>query len=110
MAPKSFMNVVIAHASVVRRLGAAPMGPFAVRWRFAMTEKEWREEVDRALGGAGLPWRLFAAWIDANRITCCAEVTHTSNGKMRTVRLSQTQFDTVAARRVEISRQLGGGG
>lgn len=71
-----------------------------------MTEKEWKEEVDRTLAGSGMPWRLFAAWMEQNRITCCAEVTHTSTGKLRTIRLSQTQFPSVAARRAEIARQL----
>jgi len=74
-----------------------------------MTEKEWREEVDRLLAASGMPWRLFAAWVESNRTTCCAEVTHTSTGKLRTIRLSQSQFNTVAARRAEVARQLTGG-
>ncbi len=74
-----------------------------------MTDKEWREEADRILAASGLPWRLFAAWVESNRITCCAEVTHKSTGKLRTIRVSQSQFPTVAARRAEIARQLSGG-
>jgi hypothetical protein len=74
-----------------------------------MKDKEWREEADRILAASGLPWRLFAAWVESNRITCCAEVTHLSTGKLRTIRVSQSQFPTVAARRAEIVRQLSSG-
>ncbi len=75
-----------------------------------MTQKEWREEVDRALAGSGLPWRLFSAWVEQKSAMCCADVTNTSSGKDRTVRLLGSEFTTTAARRAEIVRQLQLGG
>ena len=71
-----------------------------------MTQKEWQEEVDRAVAGSGLPWRLSAAWLEQNSARCCAEVKDTRSGKERTVRLSHSQFTTTAERRAEIVRQL----
>ena len=72
-----------------------------------MTPKEWREEVERALAGSGLPWRVVSAWDEQKGPICCAEVANTSSGKDRTLRLSRTEFATTAERRAEIVRQLG---
>jgi hypothetical protein len=74
-----------------------------------VTEKDWTEEVARALAGAGLPCRVHAAWIDHGGEMCHAEVTDTRSGKERTIRLSRLEFASVAARRAEITRQLQGG-
>ena len=74
-----------------------------------MTQKDWTEEVERALAGAGLPCRVHAAWIEHGGAMGCAEVTDTRSGKERTIRLSLEEFASVAARRAEITRQLQGG-
>ena len=71
-----------------------------------MTNKEWTEEVSRAIDGAGLPWRVFAAWVEAKSPTCCAELTDTRSGRDRRISLMCDQFPTAADRRNEIIRQL----
>jgi hypothetical protein len=71
-----------------------------------MTSKDWHQEVETAVGGLGLPWRVFAAWVERDGTLCCAELTDTRSGKERTVRLSREAFATKADRRAEIVRQL----
>ena len=71
----------------------------------AMTNKEWNAEIDSAVAGLGLPWRVFAAWVERD-IVCCAELTDTRSGRDRTVKLSRQEFPTEAGRRAEIVRQL----
>jgi hypothetical protein len=71
-----------------------------------MTPKDWKEEVATAVAGLGLPWRVFAAWVERDGATCCAELTDTRSGKERTVRLSRQVFASEADRRAEIVRQL----
>ncbi|MNC89869.1 hypothetical protein D3C83_58740 [compost metagenome] len=71
-----------------------------------MTEKEWTEEMERALAGAGLPCRVRAAWIEHKGPMCYAELTDTRTGKERMIRLSRLEFATLADRRAEIVRQV----
>jgi hypothetical protein len=71
-----------------------------------MTEKEWGEEVERAIAGSGLMWRLSAAWTERSNDLYCADVRSTTSGKDRTIRLACSEFITVAQRRAEIVRQL----
>jgi hypothetical protein len=71
-----------------------------------LTEKRWKEEVGRALAGAGLPWNVAAAWIQKDSAEFCADVVDQRSGKDRRIRLSGEQFSTDAARRAEIVRQV----
>jgi hypothetical protein len=73
-----------------------------------MTDKEWTEEVDRAVAGAALPCRVHAAWVQHGSVMCYAELVDTRSGKDRTIEVSRKEFATVAARRAEIVRQLQG--
>jgi hypothetical protein len=74
-----------------------------------MTDKEWKEEVDRAVAGAGLPCRVAAAWLERRATRYVADLTDTRSGKERTISLSGQEFATVTARRAEIIRQLTSG-
>lgn len=71
-----------------------------------MTDKEWTEEVERAMAGAGLPWRVHAAWVEQRGPMCYAELTDTRSGRERIVELSRESFTTVAERRNELVRRL----
>ena len=71
-----------------------------------MTNKNWNEEVSRAIAGAGLPWRVAAAWIEQSSALCCAELADTRSGAERRISLSPGSFPTTADRRNEIIRQL----
>ena len=71
-----------------------------------MTDKHWAEEVERAIAGAGLPWRVHASWIENHGSVCYAELTDTRSGKERTIEVSLDVFASVAGRRDEIVRQL----
>jgi hypothetical protein len=70
-----------------------------------MTDRQWKEEIDRAVGGAGLPYRVVAAWIERGRF-CCADLADQRTGKDRTVRICHETFAMPAERRAEIVRQL----
>ena len=71
-----------------------------------MTEKEWKEEVGRALAAAGLPWGVSAAWVQQNSFDCVAELVDSRSGKERSIKLSHQRFPTEAERRAEIVRQV----
>ena len=71
-----------------------------------VTEKEWTEEIERAVAGACLPCRVHAAWMEHKGPMCYAELTDTRSGKERMIRLSRTEFTTVNDRRAEIVRQV----
>ena len=71
-----------------------------------MTDKAWDEEVRRVIASSGLPWRVFAAWVQQGSDRCEAELVDMRSGKERTISLSHQQFPTDAARRVEIERQV----
>lgn len=71
-----------------------------------MTKKEWTEEVTRTVDGAGLPWRVFAAWVEQSSPICCAELTDTRSGRDCRISLAHDRFPTPADRRNEIIRQL----
>ena len=73
-----------------------------------MNDKQWTEEVERTLAGAGLPCRVHAAWIQQSGEMYYAELTDTRSGKERKIGLSSQEFPTVIARRAEIVRQAGG--
>jgi hypothetical protein len=73
-----------------------------------MNDKQWTEEVERTLAGAGLPCRVQSAWIQHGGDMCHAVLTDTRSGKERTIGLSRQEFSTVVARRAEIVRQAGG--
>lgn len=70
-----------------------------------MTDKDWKEEVQSALAGAGLPWLVTAAWVGRGEAGCEAELVDMRTGRERTIRLSHQQFSTEAERRAEIVRQ-----
>ena len=69
-------------------------------------ERAWKEEVERAVDGSGLPWRVSAAWIEQKRPMYCASLTDTRSGKECRVSLSPDDFATVSARRIESVRQV----
>jgi hypothetical protein len=71
-----------------------------------MKPKEWNEEVQSAVAGLGLPWRISATWVERDGTMCCANLTHTTSGKERTVRVSRQTFAAAADRRAEVVRQL----
>jgi hypothetical protein len=71
-----------------------------------VTDKHWAEEVERAIAGMALLWRVRASWIEHQRDMCYAELTDTRSGRERRVELSRQEYATVAARRTEIMRQL----
>ena len=71
-----------------------------------MTQKEWTQEVERALSGAGLPWRVASAWVEQVGSALCAELVDMRTGKERSIRLPGLVFRTEAERRGEIVRQL----
>ena len=71
-----------------------------------MIDKHWAEEVERAIAGSGLPWRVHASWIEHRGPMCHAELTDTRSGKDCTIELSREEFASVTARRAEIVRQL----
>jgi hypothetical protein len=71
-----------------------------------VTDKHWAEEVERAITGMALPWRVRASWIEHHHDMCYAELMDTSSGRERPIALSRQEFATVAARRAEIVRQL----
>jgi hypothetical protein len=71
-----------------------------------MTDKQWQQEVNSALAGAGLPWRASAAWVEQGGVALCAELVDTRTGKERAIRLSAVVFGSESERRAEIARQL----
>jgi hypothetical protein len=71
-----------------------------------LTDKEWKEEVERVVASAGVPWVFRAGWIERRNEMLCAELIDKRSGTERTIRLSSQQFATPPARRVEIVRQL----
>ena len=71
-----------------------------------VTQKQWAQEVERALSGAGLPWRLTSAWIEQAGSTLCAGLADMRTGSERSIRLPGLVFRTHAERRVEIVRQV----
>lgn len=71
-----------------------------------MTPAAWKEEVQRALSGAGAPWGVRDAWIEVPSGVLCADLSDTRTGKECQIRLTASdRFSTVAARRAEIVRQ-----
>jgi hypothetical protein len=73
-----------------------------------MTKEEWLDELDTAIASAGLPWRVFTAWVEQDSPMCFAELTHDEKQRnTRRVSLARDRFPTVAERRAEILRQLG---
>jgi hypothetical protein len=74
-----------------------------------MTDKEWTDEVGRAIAGTALPWRVHASWIEHHRDMCYAELTDLKSGRERRIELSRQEFATVTARRTEVVRQLQAG-
>lgn len=72
----------------------------------AMTDKQWQAEVQRAVDGMGLPWRVHAAWFEQDNTMWCADLTDTRTGKERSVRLARAAFESEQERRAEIVRQL----
>ena len=74
-----------------------------------VTDKSWKEEVERAVAGAGLPWVVRSAWLERHGEICAAEVIDNRSGADRVVRVSAHDFPTATARRAEIVRQLPGG-
>ena len=71
-----------------------------------MTNADWKEEVERAVSGAGAPWRVVGAWASQISETCSADLIDMRSGKERRISLARDQFQTLAARRAEIVRQL----
>ena len=71
-----------------------------------MTNKEWEVEVGDVLASERVPWRVFSSWCDQAGSTCLADLTHTGNGKFKTLSVSLDRFATAAQRRAEILRQL----
>jgi hypothetical protein len=69
-----------------------------------ITDRQWTEEVTRALAAAGLPWQAGSCWCEKN--ACAAEVIHRSTGKTRLVRLLHETFSTAMLRRNELVRLL----
>ena len=70
-----------------------------------MTPAAWKEEVERALSGAGVPWRVRDAWVELSSAVLCAELSDTRTGKECRIRLASARFSTVVERRAEIVRQ-----
>jgi hypothetical protein len=71
-----------------------------------VTDKEWKEEVERAVAGAGVLWEVRSAWIERRSDVYAADLVDKRTGTDRTVRLSSPEFPTAAERRAEIVRQL----
>lgn len=71
-----------------------------------MTDKEWKEEVERVVAGAGVRWEVRSAWIERRSDVYAADLIDQRSGAERTVRLSSSEFSTAAQRRAEIVRQL----
>ena len=67
-------------------------------------ERRWTEELSRALGGAGLPWRVSSAWCTGDAYA--AELTNIKSGASRDIQLSTLSFPSPTERRHEILRQL----
>lgn len=64
----------------------------------ASATKAWDTHVKTAVVGS--VWRVTSAWIEERCGTCCADLTHVSTGKMRTVRCTAT--DSVDALQAQI--------
>jgi hypothetical protein len=77
-----------------------------IRLGTGVTIKMWSEELETAIGGGGLPWRVIKAWIEAQGSMCCAELADSRNGHECFVSLAQQRFPTSGERRAEITRQL----
>jgi len=84
----------------------APNGSIPCTGPMAMTNAGWKEEVERAVSGAGAPWRVTAAWASQTSGTCSADLVDLRSGKERRISLACDHFTTLAARRAEIVRQL----
>jgi hypothetical protein len=69
-----------------------------------VTERQWTDEVTRALAAAGLPWQLGSCWCEKS--ACAAELVHRSTGKTRVITLSLDAFSTAALRKAELVRVL----
>lgn len=54
----------------------------------ATARKAWEKHVKAA--AAGSLWRVTSAWIEHVCGTCCADLTHVSTGKARTIRCAAT--------------------
>jgi hypothetical protein len=55
----------------------------------ATATKAWSATVTTA--AAGSTWRVTSVWIEQGDGARCAELTHVSSGKVRTIRLSQSE-------------------
>lgn len=70
-----------------------------------MTSDQWKQEIERALGGLGALWRVNTAWVEQSSPICAARIAD-ARGNERVVSLARDRFATEAERRVEILRQL----
>jgi molybdenum-dependent DNA-binding transcriptional regulator ModE len=69
--------------------------------------KAWTEELERAVAGAGLPFRVAFAWVEKGNQVWCAELVDRRTGGDRSIRLDASQFATEMERKNEVVRQLG---
>ena len=71
------------------------------------SSKAWTEELERAVAGAGLPFRVAVAWVEKGDHIWCAELVDRRTGADRSIRLDASQFATEMERKNEVIRQLG---
>jgi hypothetical protein len=74
-----------------------------------MTDKEWKEEVERVVASAGVPWVVRVAWIERRSEVYAADLVDNRSGKERTIRFSSQKHATAPERRAEILRLLQAG-
>jgi hypothetical protein len=86
------------HSNDSTRRRAALKERAATARAHAAATQSWLAHLTAA--AAGTVWRVTSAWIEQSDGTFCAELTHVSSGKTRTLRLSDR--DTVEGCRARI--------
>lgn len=71
-----------------------------------MTDRQWKEELERVIAAFAYPWRVHGAWVEQGGAVLCADLVDAKLGNERTIRLSARVFRTDAERRTEIARVL----
>lgn len=71
-----------------------------------MTDRQWKEELERAIAAFAYPWRVRTAWVEQAGSLLGADLVDTRTGNERTIRLAALVFRTDAERRTEIARLL----